>query len=365
MKEFDLIHEGWRNKLRNTNFILTLLVFLVEIIMFFILKKSDLIEQPINEYLRCFLIVPTILDCLVLYIGNVVMNHMPSDSQYINYIPILQMSVICMIIASTHNIFSVTLCLFCFPLFTTVMFSDKKMTRIIGIICSLFLILSLLYRKASLYRPKNDRYFYAEAIVSIAILIATYILCNVLIRFAEEKTNIIHHSYLKQIQMQELLNRDQKTGLFGHTIFMNTLDSMIEKANKTLKPFAVAVIDIDDFKKVNDTHGHLKGDQIIIVLADLMKKYFNENQVIARYGGEEFAIIFSGNELNHGIDLLEKLRIAFESQKYSFMEDKITISIGIAEWRQGWTSEQLFEAADSAMYSSKSGGKNRTIIYEI
>jgi diguanylate cyclase (GGDEF)-like protein len=244
------------------------------------------------------------------------------------------------------------------------MFSDKKMTRIIGIVCFIFLIITLLYRKFSLYRPKNDRYFLAEAIVTIAILGGTYILCKVLIRFAEEKTDIIHEGYLQQIEMQELLNRDQKTGLYGQTIFMNTLEHMIEIANTSLETFAVAVIDIDDFKKVNDTYGHLKGDQVIIKLADMLKKYFHDNQFIARYGGEEFTIIFSENEINHGFELLEELRKAFETEKYNFMEDKITISTGIAVWRQGWTSEQLFEAADMAMYTSKSNGKNRIKVYE-
>jgi diguanylate cyclase (GGDEF)-like protein len=204
----------------------------------------------------------------------------------------------------------------------------------------------------------------AEVIVAVAILGGTYILCKVLIRFVEEKTDIIHLGYVQQIEMQELLNRDQKTGLYGQTIFMNTLDCMIEIANSTLEAFAVAVIDIDDFKKVNDSYGHLKGDQVIIKLADLMKKIFNENQFIARYGGEEFVIIFSENVFNQGFNLLEKLRIEFETQKYGFMEDKITISIGIAIWRKGWTSEQLFEAADKAMYTSKSDGKNRTKVYE-
>jgi diguanylate cyclase (GGDEF)-like protein len=364
MRELEQIHEKWRIKLLQTNILLTIQVFLVEVLMFFILKKLDLIEQPIRIYLKYFMINPTIINSLILYIGYIMMNHLPFNSKHINYIPLLQMAAICLVIASTHNIFSVTLCLFCFPLFSTIMFSDKKMIRIIGIVSFLFLIFALLFRKFSLYGPKNDRYFLAEAIVAVAILGGTYILCTVLIRFSEEKTDILHQSYLQQIEMQEMLNRDQKTGLYGQTIFMNTLDCMIEIANNSLDSFAVAVIDIDDFKKVNDTYGHLKGDQVIIKLAEMMKKYFVDNQFIARYGGEEFAIIFSENELDHGFELLEKLRTAFGTQKYSFMEDKITISVGIAIWKQGWTSEQLFEAADKAMYSSKSEGKNRTKVYE-
>jgi len=364
MKEFDVIYERWRNKLLHTNLLLTMLTFVVEVFMFFILKKLNLIEQPIMVYLWYFLFVPTIFNISILYVGTVVMKHMLPDSKFINYVPIIQLAAICMVIASTHNIFSMTLCIFCLPLFTTIMFNDKKMTRIIGMVCFLFMSISLLYRKFSVYRPKNDRYFVAEVIVAVAILYATYILCNVLIKFVEEKTDLIHQGYLQRIEMQELLNRDQKTGLFGQTIFMNTLDSMVEVSNRTHEKFALAVIDIDDFKKVNDTYGHLKGDQIIVTLTELMKKYFIENQFMARYGGEEFVIIFAENKVNQGINLLEDFRKAFEAQRYSFIDDKISISIGIAKWRQGWTSAQLFEAADKAMYTSKSDGKNRTTVYE-
>ncbi|MDF2541575.1 MAG: hypothetical protein K0S47_1293 [Herbinix sp.] len=364
MKEFEQIYERWRKKLLHTNTLLAMLLFLVEVFMFFLLGWIDLIEQPTLEYLLSFLIIPTIINIFILYSGNVIMKHMRSDSKYINYIPILQLATICMTIACTHNIFSVTLSLFCFPLFATILFSDKRMTRIIGIVCFVYMIITFSVRRFSVYRPKNDKYFMADIIVTTAIFCATFILCNVLIRFVEEKTNMIHQGYLKQIEMKELLNRDQKTGLYGHTFFMNTLERMVELANNTLKTFAVAVIDIDDFKKVNDVYGHLKGDQIIITLSNLMKKYFNEDQFIARYGGEEFAIIFSTNELSHGIELLEKHRTEFEAQNYNFMKEKITISIGIALWQPGWTAEQIFEAADSAMYTSKLNGKNRTKMYE-
>jgi diguanylate cyclase (GGDEF)-like protein len=359
MKELELIHGRWRKKLFRTNLLLTLMLFSVEIIMFFVLKKLTLIEQPILLYLKWFLVEPLLLNVAVLYIGHLVMKYIPENSVYINYIPILQMTVICMVAACVHNIFSMTLCLLCFPLFATIMFSDKKMTRTIGIICYVFLIIALVFRKVSVYRPLNDKYFWADIFVSLAILTATFIFCNVLITFSQEKTDMIQEGYLEQIHMKEQLNRDQKTGLYGHTIFMNTLEQKVESAKQLGNPFALAVIDIDDFKHVNDTYGHLKGDQVIISLADKMKKIFKEDQLIARYGGEEFAIIFSEKDLGQVSTRLEDLRCSFEKQRYDFMEDKITISIGIAAWKQGLTSEQIFEAADNAMYASKMEGKNR------
>lgn len=364
MKELELVYKSWRGKLLFTNFLLTMLLCIVEILMFFILREQNLIEQPFEVYFQYFLFRPTFINLMIVLIGFIVIKLISPQSVYINYIPILQMATICMVIASTHNIFSVSLCLLCFPLFATIMFSDKRMTRIIGIVSLLFQIITLLTRKFSAFKPKSDPYFYSEAFVAVAILGAAYILCYVLIKFSEEKTSIIHNSYLEQIEMKELLNRDQKTGLFSHSIFMNTLDQMVDIAHNTTNTFAVAVIDIDDFKKINDTYGHLKGDQILIILAEIMKKLFGDNQFVARYGGEEFAIIFSEDELLNGMELLEKLRKAVKSYKFDCIDTMISISIGFAHWKKGWTSEQLFEAADNAMYQSKLGGKNRITVYE-
>lgn len=364
MKELELLHKRWRKILLRTNLLLTIMVFLVEIIMFFILRKLDLIEQPIPLYLKWFLIEPVIINLIIFYAGYFAMKYLLNNSAYINYIPIIQMAVICMVIACVHNIFSMTLGLLCFPLFATIMFSDKKMTRTIGAICYVLLIITLAFRRFSVYRPENDRYFWAEVFVSLAILTATYIFCKVLIIFSQEKTDLIQTGYVEQIYMKEQLNKDQKTGLFGHTIFMNTLDKMVDLAKDSLQSFAVAVIDIDNFKKVNDTYGHLKGDQVIITLAERMKNIFTDGQLIARYGGEEFAIIFSDENMDLIIEHLEKLRISFGEEKYDFMDSRVTISIGLAKWREGWTSEQLFQAADTAMYTSKQEGKNRITVFK-
>ena len=363
MKELDLVYERWRIKLFHTNVILIILVFFVEVLMYFVLKKLNLMEQSTRVYLKWFLIEPMAVSTVILLIGYILMKYILPNSKYNNYIPVIQMAFLCMVIACVHNIFSITLCLFCFPLFTTILFSDRLMTRTVGIISYFLLVISLIFRKLSVYRPKDDKYFWAEVAVSIAILTGTFIFCNILIIFSQEKTDIIHKGYLEQINMKEQLNRDQKTGLYGHTMFMNKLDQKVEMANKTQNPFAVAVIDIDNFKHVNDTYGHLKGDQVIIILAKLMKEIFNEDEIIARYGGEEFAIIFSKSDIEYMKNLLENLRTTFSARKFEFMEDNITISIGTAIWRPGWTTEQLFEAADNAMYSSKTEGKNKVSVF--
>jgi len=363
MKNFEETYEKWRKMLLRTNIYLALFLFVIEVSMYFLFQKSNLETPPISDYFVYFVTVPTASNFLAILIGFIMLKRLSPDSKLINYIPSIQLAFICLVVASTHCIFSVTLCIFCGPIFMTIIFSDKKITRHVGILCFIFLVLALLSRKYSLYRIENDRYFYLDAIVAFGILLSTSRICHVMIKFQEEKSNAIHQGYLYHLQMQDQLNRDQKTGLYGYTIFMNTLDRMIKSSESSNNPIALAVIDIDNFKDINDTYGHLKADQVLLALTELMKKNCRSNQFMARFGGEEFSIIFTESEVNSAFDFLERLRIAFEKQKYSFANETVTISIGMAIWQSGWTSEQLFDHADAAMYASKASGKNRTIIY--
>lgn len=364
MQELTPTYAKWRKIILRTNIFMVIFIFIVELIMFLVLNKFDLILQPLPEYFIWFLFIPTIANSIIIIVGSVMIKWISSDSKIINYIPLVQLSAISLVVACIHNIFSITLSTFCFPIFLSAIFGDKKMIRNMVIISYLFITISLFYRKFAIYSPENDIYFSAEAVLAYAFIFATYIIGEVLIKFQEEKTNIINQSYLLRIEMQELLNKDQKTDLYGQTIFANTLNQMVELSESTNEGILLAIIDIDDFKKVNDTYGHLKGDQIILALADTMRSLFQNNHFISRFGGEEFSIIFTKIGMDKAVSLLEGLRSSFEKRKYEFMDEKVTISIGIAEWRKGWTADQLFEASDNAMYISKNSGKNKVIIYQ-
>ncbi len=364
LKDFDTIHEKWRRTLFKTNIYVAIFIFLVEFFMYFFLKSSDLIVSTPEGYFIRYLLIPTAANSLIIITGFILLKKLPSTSRMINYVPSLQQILMGVVVSSTHYVFSAALCVFCIPLFVTIIFSSKKITRRIGILCFAALFIEIIQRTLSNFRPINENFYVAEAIVAFALLIATAMVCNVLIDFQREKNDIIQQGYLNQLEMKELMYKDQKTGLHGHTIFMNTLSQMVKLSEKTNMQIALAIIDIDDFKKINDTYGHLKGDKVIYKLAELMKRDFGANRFTARFGGEEFAIIFTENEVDQAYDFLEKLRAEFASQKYSFTDDVVTISIGIANWLPGWSLENLFDNADAAMYAAKSGGKNRISQYE-
>jgi diguanylate cyclase (GGDEF) domain len=365
MQEFEETYEKWRNMLFYTTLCIGIFVFAIEVLMYFILHRANSIMQPLPEYLFKYLMLPTALDGAVIFLGYIALKKSDRNMKYINYIPVIQMSIICMVVAYTHNYFSITQCVFCIPIFATTIFNNRAMTKNITMVNCLFLLIIFLSKKYSAINYSLDIYVYSETVISFSFIITVYLVCNVLIKYQEEKNDILQKSYMHQLEMQEMLNKDQKTGLYGYTMLFNTLQKMTSDNEECIKEFALAIIDVDDFKNINDTYGHAMGDQIIIMLAELMKKYCSDNHLPARFGGEEFAIILNEGEKSYYYDFIERLRKDFAKISSGIINDTVTISCGIAKWTPSLTAEELFNNADSAMYLSKTTGKNRTTILNI
>ncbi|MBI3832215.1 MAG: GGDEF domain-containing protein [Planctomycetes bacterium] len=158
---------------------------------------------------------------------------------------------------------------------------------------------------------------------------------------------------------------DQLTGLFIKRHFLATMEDLRAQAaagGGLGKPFALVLLDIDHFKKVNDTHGHLSGDLVLKHVASVLRKGLRAGDQAFRYGGEEMAVLMPGASQEAAEQTAERLRAAVE--KTVFLGEKgqtipITISLGIALHRHGLTAEQLISRADRALYASKHGGRNR------
>ena len=364
MQEYAETFEKWRRMIVRTNLYFVLFTFIVEFFLYFVLKYCNLIMQPTWASLMAILFTPTIINIIILLIGNALLKYILAESKYINYIPVIQMAVIGLVQASTHFFFPMTLAFFCFPVFTTVIFGDSRMTRNIEILCGIFLTISLFCRKFSPFKIEIDNMFLPEAIIAFAILTASGIICWFMIKYQNEKSDIIYRAYLHQLDLQDQINKDQNTGLYGHEMLLKTLYGMVKSSETTNDELILAIIDIDDFKKVNDTHGHLWGDKVILKLASLMQQHNHENYFLARFGGEEFAIIFTGVDIVYAFEFLENLRLEFEKQILSLSDYAITLSTGIASWKPGMDSNELFNNADKAMYTAKTNGKNRTVKFE-
>ncbi|MNP26022.1 putative diguanylate cyclase YcdT [compost metagenome] len=159
--------------------------------------------------------------------------------------------------------------------------------------------------------------------------------------------------------------RDSLTGLFNHTHTLQLLEDASSRARRDGKPLCFAMLDIDHFKKVNDTYGHPMGDRVIKSLALFLKQRLRKTDHIGRYGGEEFAVVLPDTDLEAAHRVLEEIRRRFAEIRYPAQPHDLscTFSCGIAQLHDGLDINQLSQQADEALYRAKRGGRNRVELH--
>lgn len=169
-------------------------------------------------------------------------------------------------------------------------------------------------------------------------------------------------------KLSEITTTDDLTGLKNAGFFWEYFNREVSKFNRIKKPLSIIIFDVDDFKNINDTFGHLAGDRVLQNVADILRGNIRQYDLVARYGGEEFVIILVDTDEQEAYEMEEKLRHAVESQK--FMEEKkpfyLSVSAGVATLNENTPEDMhraiaIFEWADQALYRAKESGKGRTV----
>jgi len=160
---------------------------------------------------------------------------------------------------------------------------------------------------------------------------------------------------------------DGLTGLYNHRYFLELLDREFSSALRRRAPLSLLVLDIDNFKLINDTYGHLAGDQLMREVAHALSAILRRTDVLARFGGDEFVIVLPNTNQAHAVEVAEKVRRRIASRDFrigAFGKIHTTISVGVAAYPEAAQSRQeLVERADRAAYYSKQTGRNRVSVY--
>lgn len=166
-------------------------------------------------------------------------------------------------------------------------------------------------------------------------------------------------------EIKSLSIRDGLTGIYNHAFIVEALKDEVERSRRYGSMLSIALFDIDDFKKVNDTYGHLAGDAVLQRLAELLKGSLRAIDIVGRYGGEEFLAILPETDGLNGYTVAERFREKIEKENFTNGEGviKITISGGVAHYAYGMDVNKLIKVADDNLYTAKRQGKNR-IFYE-
>ncbi|WP_336273907.1 diguanylate cyclase [Vreelandella indica] len=161
--------------------------------------------------------------------------------------------------------------------------------------------------------------------------------------------------------LRSLMTRDSMTGLYNHSTTTDLITKTLSQAHREENQHAMAMIDIDHFKQVNDTHGHLAGDQVIITLARLLKSRLRLSDIIGRYGGEEFVVLLKGISAEKAAGLIDSLREDFSLVDFHAgdVRFRCTFSAGVSSFPAQPSTESLRLNADQALYRAKRLGRNQ------
>ncbi len=184
----------------------------------------------------------------------------------------------------------------------------------------------------------------------------TYSSIFIILLFIKSNINYSYH------KIEKLATTDSLTGIFNRFQIMKLLEMEVERAKRYQKVFSIVLFDIDNFKQINDTYGHQKGDEVLKKIAKLFKENLRKTDYFGRFGGEEFIIIVPEATTKEAYLLAEKLRKLLEKSKFDDI-GSITASFGISQYSPEKSITKLLKEADDALYSAKREGKNKVKVY--
>ncbi len=167
-------------------------------------------------------------------------------------------------------------------------------------------------------------------------------------------------------ELQEQAIRDQLTGLYNRRYLDETLEREFSRARRASYPISVILMDVDEFKRVNDTYGHKSGDRVLTVLGEIIRQSIRAGDIPCRYGGEEFVVVLPETSIEIAAQRAEQIRQRFYSIGFFKGEDAVvpSLSLGVAAYpSHGRSSAKVLHAADRAMYTAKSSGGNQIVLY--
>lgn len=165
-------------------------------------------------------------------------------------------------------------------------------------------------------------------------------------------------------ELREMAVTDELTGIYNRRMIEKLVREALSRVRKNKDKFMLSILDIDDFKKVNDTYGHSAGDTVLSTIANIMKDEVakHQNGLVGRWGGEEFLILLPGVTADEAMACMERIRKSVSEMTFDDVGTK-TLSIGLTECREGEGLDEAFVRADEALYDAKENGKNKVVVH--
>lgn len=235
-------------------------------------------------------------------------------------------------------------------------FYDKKLQKRLFLYNDFIILAAMCY--VVLERPGQAVEYYQMGVVTFVLSRCMNHVVNVLQKYQEAILQKTNETYEEKLKYEKRLKYDYLTGVFSKEHLTLRAMQIFDRCESGGQ-LAVAMIDVDDFKKINDTYGHKSGDFVLRKLGELLQSYMSEDTIIGRFGGEEFVFVFQNGSYEKYEAVMRELLLHFEEVKYEFTDQKITFSCGMAYGNANGKFEEALGLADQALYQAKQEGKDR------
>lgn len=237
-----------------------------------------------------------------------------------------------------------------------------------AVLCTLLMIYLEAFEKLYIYTQSFELFGFGEIAVFLPSFLAIGFVLYSLRRIEELKSEIIRrrkaeNKLQKSERMyKELSITDALTQLYNSRYFYSKLEEEIYRSVRYKHPLSLLLIDIDDFKILNDRYGHLEGDHVLSMSGKIIKDCLRKTDSAYRYGGEEFTVILPGIGFEDALNAAERIRKQISIHEFTFISNQalhVTVSIGACRFEPGEKMKDFVKRADNAMYTAKKEGKNR------
>lgn len=187
-----------------------------------------------------------------------------------------------------------------------------------------------------------------------------------------EKLNVLDPKFRREVEnmfgsinesismLYDKATMDEKTGVYNNKFFQTIFHMEIEKAKRHYQELCLFLLDIDHFKKINDTYGHIKADDLLERLGKILRESTRDSDIVARFGGEEFVILLPETGIEEAKEVTSRIRKAIKKDVL-LKKHKLTVSGGLTEFRSKDNEKKMLKRADKALYDAKEGGRDRFV----
>ncbi|WP_160036414.1 GGDEF domain-containing protein [Paenibacillus sp. An7] len=349
----------WQRKILNGYWIVVLISLVAEIVALIIKMKLE--PESVQHYLIYKMLIPTSVQVTLVTVNELM------ERYYRKSFPILTILtgtlIGAVLIYGNMRVIGIQYVMMIPMLVAAFHFTKKYLTfaflMVIAELAILYILFPLIWTHMTIF--ERFALFYiltGEYLILIQLLHRGNDLLERLVRTSRSERDLLINNTI----MERLSKTDALTDLYNHRTFQEYLDHLIEHCDTNRVPLQMAVIDIDNFKSINDTYGHAVGDIILKRVAGILQQSLTSDEIIARYGGEEFAIIFPEKTLEQAFEICERARESICLLNHLEMENRrVTVSIGLSGYVHGMDKSQFFREVDSLLYAAKKEGKNRTV----